>query len=225
MTEPPPPVRAVYFDAVGTLIHPSPSAAEAYFNAGRRYGSSLDLATVKVRFAEAFRAEEAHDAAHGHRTSEEREVQRWRHIVAAVLDDVADPEACFAGLYDHFAQPRSWRVEPGAGEVLGRFKEAGHTLGIASNFDLRLRGILAGHRDVRDRVRHLAISSEVGWKKPAPGFFAALSGMTGLPADQILIVGDDAENDIEGARRAGMRALLFDPRRQSLADCLSAIPG
>ena len=36
-----------------------------------------------------------------------------------------------------------------------------------------------------------------------------------LPAAEILHVGDDRVNDFDGARAAGMRALLVDPRRQT----------
>ena len=48
-------VKAVFFDAVGTLIHPEPSAATVYHSVGMRHGSRLDHATVKARFRAAFR--------------------------------------------------------------------------------------------------------------------------------------------------------------------------
>src|SRR5437660_796159 len=83
--------------------------------------------------AAAFRAQEQFDLAHGLRTSEERELQRWRHIVAAVLDDVSDPEDCFAELHAHFARPGSWRCEPGVAEVLRALRTAGYRVGLASN--------------------------------------------------------------------------------------------
>jgi putative hydrolase of the HAD superfamily len=63
-------------------------------------------------------------------------------------------------------------------------------------------------------LRHLVISSEVGWRKPAAPFFAQLTECAGLPAEQILVVGDDRDNDHDGARSAGLQAILFDPRRQ-----------
>src|SRR4051794_29016008 len=37
----PPQIRAVVFDAVGTLIHPEPSAAAVYTAFGRQFGSCL----------------------------------------------------------------------------------------------------------------------------------------------------------------------------------------
>src|SRR5262249_26441077 len=91
----PPSVRAVFFDAVRTLIHPSPSAGAVYAEVGRRFGSRLDADLVSERFAKAFREEDARDGRNEHRTGEAREYDRWQAIVAAVLDDVPDTQGCF----------------------------------------------------------------------------------------------------------------------------------
>ena len=56
----------------------------------------------------------------------------------------------------------------------------------------------------------LVISSEVGWRKPAPEFFAALCRSAGVPAECVLYVGDDPANDYAGAEAAGLRAVLLD---------------
>ncbi|MDT8435742.1 MAG: HAD hydrolase-like protein, partial [Gemmatimonadota bacterium] len=39
--------------------------------------------------------------------------------------------------------------------------------------------------------------------KPAPTFFAMAAADLGLPVDQLAVVGDDAESDVRGGRRAG----------------------
>ena len=78
----PPGTRAVFFDAVGTLIHPDPPAPSVYAEAARRFGSRLDLPAVAARFRAAFRRQEELDHAGGLRTDEAREVARWRAIVA-----------------------------------------------------------------------------------------------------------------------------------------------
>jgi putative hydrolase of the HAD superfamily len=205
-----PSVRAVFFDAVGTLIHPDPSAAEAYHAVGRRFGSQLSCAEVRRRFRAAFQAEEKRDAVAGLRTSEERELTRWRSIVPAVLDDVDDPDGCFAELYDHFARPCAWRIEPGTAETLDELARRGYQLGMASNYDRRLRTVVTGLAALAP-VNRLIISSEVGWRKPAAPFFAAMCASVGLAPAQVVLVGDDMGNDYDGARAAGLRAILFDP--------------
>ncbi|MCI0685265.1 MAG: HAD family hydrolase [Gemmataceae bacterium] len=198
-------IRAVFFDAVGTLIHPAPLAADVYYEAGRRHGSSR--ATVARRFAKAFRKQEDIDRHNGWATSARRELERWQSIVAEVLDDVTDPEACFAELYEHFARPESWTCAAAAEEVLAGLRRRGLVLGVASNYDHRLRTVIAGLAPLRG-IDHLLISSEVGWRKPAPAFFAALVRQAGLPPAEILLVGDDRDNDYDGARAAGLQAVL-----------------
>jgi putative hydrolase of the HAD superfamily len=211
----PPETRAAVFDAVGTLIHPDPPAAAVYAAAGHRFGSKLGEREIAARFAAAFGRQEAIDRARGLRTDEAREETRWRAIVAEVLDDVTDPEACFRHLYEHFARPSAWRAEPDAGATLARLARRGYRLGIASNFDHRLRRVLAGG-EFRDLP--LVISAEVGWRKPSAAFFAAVSRTLGVEPRQLLYVGDDPENDYERARAAGCGAILFDPRDRARAD-------
>jgi putative hydrolase of the HAD superfamily len=209
-----PGVRAVFFDAVGTLIHPQPSAGDVYCAVGRRFGSRLSPAAVRDRFTAAFQTEERIDQAAGLRTSEEREFQRWQRIVATVLDDVHDPEGCFDALFEHFARPEAWAVDADAAVVLPPLARAGLTLGLASNYDRRLRSVIAGLPTLAP-VCHLVISSEVGWRKPAPEFFDALCRQVELRPVEVVLVGDDVENDYEGASAAGLRAVLFDPHGRS----------
>ncbi len=203
-------VRAVFFDAVGTLIHPDPPAADAYAAAGRRHGSRLAAAEVGRRFAAAFRQQEQVDRQNDLRTSEERERKRWRLIVAEVLDDVSDPERCFEELHAHFARPDAWGCDPGTAQVLHALRSAGYVVGLASNFDHRLHSLAATLEPLAG-LNHVVVSSEVGWKKPSPHFFARLLDVTGLAAGEVLLVGDDLDNDVAGARQVGMQALLYDP--------------
>ncbi len=206
----PPGTRAVFFDAVGTLIHPDPPAPAAYAEAARRFNSRLDLPAIAARFRTAFRRQEEIDHAAGLRTDEAREVARWRAIVAEVLDDVTDPEGCFAFLYAHFARPSAWRTDPEAAAVLTELRARGYRLGIASNFDERLRGVAEGLPGLAP-VEYLVISSEVGWRKPAPAFFDQMCAQCGLPPAEVLLVGDDPVNDYGGAHACGLHALLYDP--------------
>ncbi len=200
----------VFFDAVGTLIHPEPPAPAVYETVGRRFGTRLDEATIRLRFRAAFRRQEEADYAGNLRTDEAREVARWRAIVREVLDDVTDTETCFQELYAHFARADAWRCEPQTAEVLAALAKRGHVLGIASNFDHRLRGLVE-NMPTFEAICYLVISSEVGWRKPAREFYAALCRQASASPEQILYVGDDPINDCLGACAAGLQAVLFAP--------------
>src|SRR5215471_10367041 len=122
--------RAVFFDAVGTLLHPEPSAAVVYAQVGNRFGSHYTQREIARRFGAAFRRQEAADRAAGWVTSAEREKRRWREIVSEVLDDVSDPDGCFEVLYDHFSRPDAWRLEPGADALFATLSSRGFRLGL-----------------------------------------------------------------------------------------------
>ena len=203
-------IRAIILDAVGTLIHPDPPAPLVYAQVGKRCGTRYDADAVKTRFLRAFEQEEQTDRRLGWRTSEAREIERWRHIVANVLDDVSNPEDCFQALFEHFGRPEAWRCEPDTGKVLTDLTQRGFVLGMASNYDSRLHKVMAGKPELRP-IEHVIISSEVGWRKPAPEFFTAIWRIVELPADQILYVGDDLINDVQGAQSAGLHAVWFAP--------------
>jgi putative hydrolase of the HAD superfamily len=212
-------LRAIFFDAVGTLIHPEPSAAAAYWTIGRRFGSRRTQADIATRFAAAFQKQEAIDRQHGWVTNEEREYQRWKHIVAEVLDDATEPAAVFTELYEHFKRPSSWRCDAQSAAVLTSLRAEGLAVGLASNFDGRLRGLVRELKPLSvfgdsAGTLLLAISSEVGYRKPAPEFYRALCQSAGCAPAHLLYVGDDLVNDYEGARSAGFNAILFDPRER-----------
>jgi putative hydrolase of the HAD superfamily len=207
-------VRAVAFDAVGTLITPMPPAAEVYAAVGRRFGSRLDVAAIAECFHRAFRDEENRDRLSGWRTDAAREVERWRSIVANVLPDVVEPEKCFRSLWDHFARPESWQLVAGAPDVFAKLRRMGLRLGIATNFDSRLHSVLLGF-PAFSREANIIISAEIGWRKPAAEFFAAVVERLGVSPGEALMVGDEFENDIEAARAAGLRAVLLDPGRRA----------
>lgn len=201
----------VCFDAVGTLIQPRPSAAEAYAQIGGRHGSGLTVEEIACRFPLALERQEEYDRVQQLRTSETRERQRWEMIVKEVFTDLTDPTAAFHELWQHFAQPAAWSCFDDVQPTLVALSDRGFHLGIASNFDRRLRGIVAGLSALKP-CQFLAISSELGWRKPASKFFAGLIDLAGCRAEEILLIGDDVANDVEGGRRAGLHTVLLDRR-------------
>ena len=203
-------IRAVAFDAVGTLLEPDPKPALVYSEVGKRHGTGLSLAAIASGFREAFDAQEHCDVLSRLATDETRERTRWREIVGSVLHDVSDCEACFKELWQHFASSSNWKLAPGTGELLTTLRERKLKLAVASNFDARLHSVLAGFPECR-WLHDVVISSEVGWRKPAPEFFAALCRRMECNPSEILFVGDNRTNDYDGAREAGLQALLLDP--------------
>ncbi len=213
----PSPCRWLVFDAVGTLIQPRPSVAVAYQSIAARHGSRFSVAEVGERFRQAFRQSETNvfpaglEAGSPWLTSDAIEIARWRWIVGQVVPDVQDAESCFAELWDHFARPSSWSCFDDVKESLLALRRAGYRLAIASNFDSRLHPVCDGHDELKP-IEHRFVSSETGFRKPAPEFYAAMISRFGCLGHEILMIGDDPEHDVAGPISAGMQALLIDRR-------------
>ena len=162
-------LSAILFDAVGTLITPDPPVAEAYHAAGLHFGSRHRVEAIHLRFRNAFHRQESRDAdpSLAHRTSEARELARWRTIVGDVFDDVPETEGLFQALWEHFARPEHWRLYDDVADCWRQLTDAGFLVGIASNFDDRLDAICRAHALLANCPRF--VSSQIGHKKPEPG--------------------------------------------------------
>jgi putative hydrolase of the HAD superfamily len=201
-------VSCVLFDAVGTLIYADPAVRTVYSAAASEFGLALNESTVERRFMEAIK--KCNGAATGDMTaSEDIERDRWRAIVATVFPEIAPCDAIFQRLWNHFAQPASWRLYDDVVDCWHRLTDAGLHVGIASNFDERLLGIASGLPPL-DRCEHIFISSRLGWRKPAPKFFRTIATATALRPHQLLLVGDDRESDYLGATAAGWHAIYLN---------------
>ena len=216
-------IEGIVFDAVGTLIDPYPSVAEVYVEAAGRQDVLLDRAVVKCRFHQYFRNDEVDEMRGPLATSEPIEYRRWRRIVTNVLPEVPDPDRAFAELWDHFGRSGAWRCFDDVAPVLEQLESLQIPIRVASNFDARLRAVVAGLAELSCCASPLLISSEVGFRKPHPAFFEAACASLGLPPERVLCVGDDRENDVIGARRAGLRGLLLDRHDQRPTD-LPSVP-
>lgn len=200
----------IIFDAVGTLIRPVPSVAEAYRAAALRQGVELAVEEARARFQRHFSNDRIHAERGRLSTDEATESRRWREIVAGVLPDVPDPDRAFAELWDHFGRPESWRAFPDVEPALRAIESMGVRVCVGSNFDTRLRTVVAGLPELENWTDNLVISSEVGFRKPHRMFFEAACKHLGMKAERVACVGDDLENDVDGAVRAGLSGVLLD---------------
>jgi putative hydrolase of the HAD superfamily len=101
---------------------------------------------------------------------------------------------------------------PGIGEALAQLRN--FTTCIATNAGISDTGamIKALKRVGADALfSHFFSSKELGYSKPDPGFFLRIcEEITCLP-EECVMIGNDYEKDICGAKRAGMKTVFFDP--------------
>ena len=107
--------------------------------------------------------------------------------------------------------PSSLTVFPEVPGTLRRLRAAGYRLAIVSNWQCGL-GHFCAELAIGEPFDHVVASAEVGHAKPSPEIFEEACRRLGLPPERVLHVGDTPEADVEGARGAGMRAVLISRR-------------
>jgi putative hydrolase of the HAD superfamily len=206
-------ILAVLFDAVGTLILLREPVGATYARIASRHGVRLSASRLDDAFTRvlAAAAPNVHPGA-PRAVAAERERDWWRARVRETFraaDGMVrfdDFEGCFAELWRHYAGAGAWRLAPGAREGLGALAARGLRLGVLSNFDQRLPGLL--HELGLDAYfERVMLPAEAGAAKPEPAIFAAALAALGVPAERALYVGDHVEQDVAGAVAAGLRAL------------------
>jgi putative hydrolase of the HAD superfamily len=142
----------------------------------------------------------------------ERERGWWRERVRETFraaDGMArfdDFDGFFAGVWRHYAGASAWRLASGALPCLDALSARGLRLGVLSNFDQRLRRLLASLR-LAERFDVIAVPADAGAAKPARASFEHCLARIGLAAASVLYVGDDETLDVAAARQAGLLAL------------------
>lgn len=128
--------------------------------------------------------------------------------------------AALAELHAYHTASNLWEYVPdGVVAALERFRRAGLRLVVVSNANGTLRKHVA-RLGLMDRFDHVLDSADEGVEKPDPRFFEIALARSGAARETTLHVGDLYYVDVVGARRAGIRAVLFDEadlRRD--ADC------
>ena len=205
------PLRAVSFDAAGTLFHPVRPIGELYALVAARHGIVADPAHLHARFRAAFSS--APPLAFPALPMDElrrREKAWWHAVVTAVFADSAPAhfDAYFDDLFAFFASADAWRVDEDAVSLLTRVRARGLRVLVVSNFDARVRGVLAA-LGVAPLVDQITISSEAGAAKPDPRIFAIALAAAELRSEDVLHVGDTAREDLAAARGAGIEVVLI----------------
>jgi putative hydrolase of the HAD superfamily len=206
-------IRAVTFDAAGTLIAPREPVGRTYARVARDLGIPADEAAVERRFRDAFRAAPPlafADAVAADRADRER--AWWRDVVRSALG----PEGaharfaeCFETLYAYYAHAAAWLVHADVPPVLDALRGRGLRTAVVSNFDGRLPALLA-ELGLAPGFEAIVWSSDVGVAKPAPGIFEHAVRRLGVVPAEACHVGDDLEADVAGAVRAGLHAIHLD---------------
>jgi putative hydrolase of the HAD superfamily len=206
-------IKAIFFDAAGTLIKPARRVGETYAVLAQKYGVEPSAAEITERFRLCFHSAPPL-AFPGTPATRIEDLERawWRELVRRVFepwDGVQRFDDYFAELFAYFAQPDAWALYPEVAETLPVLERRGLVLSVISNFDSRLIGILQG-LGAAHWFEHIFVSSRVGYAKPDRQIFHTALERHSLEAGDALHVGDSEEKDLLGANRAGLKGVLVE---------------
>ena len=220
-------LKAIFFDAVGTLIYLTRTVGDHYALVGSEVGLTLDARHLDRAFHKAWNQMPGRTALDGPRPDDDK--GWWRELVNLVLDQLApslsefDRDNFFEIAYEHFAEAGVWELYPEVVDVLAKLQPR-FQLAVISNFDGRLRFIL-GHVGISKYFARVFVSSELGADKPDPEIFRRAVKLIDLKPNQVLHVGDDSERDWKAAAEAGLYVFKLDRQRNSLRDLLPILKG
>ena len=211
--------RAVFFDVDFTLIYPGPTfRGEGYQAFGRRHQLLLDPGRFEGAVVEAApfldaAQGEIYDPAVFHRYT--------ASIIRAMGGDGPAVEPCAVEIYEEWAANHHFQMYDDVADVLREIASAGIRIGLISNSH-RCLASFQSHFELHGLVTAAVSSSEHGFLKPHPSIFRAAMSLAGAEPGESMMVGDSLGQDIAGALRAGMEAVLV--RRGRPEETTAALP-
>jgi putative hydrolase of the HAD superfamily len=189
--------RAVFLDALGTLVELEPP-----------WISLRDLVPGEVsdeRLVEALKAEMAYYKEHAHEGRDEASLGELRERCAAIVSEKLGMDVTV----DELVAAIRFSAYPDAIPALRGLRERGLRLIAVSNWDCSLPRVLDGC-GLGYLLDATVTSAETGSRKPDPRIFERALELAGCGPGEALHVGDTAEEDVAGARAAGIRPLLIE---------------
>ena len=188
-------------DALGTLVAlepPAPRLREALAAEG------LEVTLADAR--RAFAAEIAYYLEHHLEGHDAVALEDLRDRCAAVLGTELglEPSRVRAAMLGALR----FSAFEDAAPALVELRSRGLALVVVSNWDCSLPEVLAA-AELATLVDGVVSSAEAGAAKPDPAPFRRGLELAGVAAEEALHVGDSPENDLAGARAAGVRGVLL----------------
>jgi putative hydrolase of the HAD superfamily len=198
-------LRAVLFDVDFTLCRPGPELSpERYARIAARHGVTLDVSRYDdAREAAALNLKRHPELLHDDTI--------WHRFTEEIFLGMGGPDGiaseCATEIEQGWEVSENFELFEDALPVLEELRAAQLRLGLVSNGIRDLREFVVHHRLDVDAV---VGSRAHGFVKPHPTIFQAALEQLGVERDEAVMVGDSLEEDVEGARALGLRAILID---------------
>lgn len=205
--------QAVFFDVGSTLLFPSPSVAETMASVADKRGHALtvrDFEQYMPAMDAFYEAEYLRDGDFwcSHEGSTAIWLDQYRYVchLAGISHDA---EGMASSVHEAYRHEDHWEMYADVSACLRGLKQRGFALGVVSNWDAGLEGLL---RDLRllPYFDVVVSSAVVGYRKPNPVIFDVACEQMGVEASRAVHVGDRVDADGDGAAAAGIRPVIID---------------
>ena len=196
--------RAILFDALGTLVALEPPAPRLRSELARRFG----LEVSEHQAERAILAEIAYYRAHFDDGRDPASLRALRRHCADVLrSELPSAGLEIDPLVDALLASLRFTPFADARPALVGARSRGQRIVVVSNWDVSLHGVLRA-LELEPLLDGVLTSAQAGVRKPAPAIFEQALAIAGAgPADAIH-VGDSLDEDVAGARAAGIEPVL-----------------
>jgi putative hydrolase of the HAD superfamily len=198
-------LRAVLLDVDFTLFRPGPELGpHGYVRAGDRHGLDLDALLHDTARRDALESLQRHPEL---QHDEEIWIGFTEQIVRGMGGDGDTARACATDIVREWERHENFFLYDDALPAIAALRAHGLGIGLVSNGQRDLHGFAAHHAlDVDVCVG----SAHHGFVKPHRSIFESALAALGVKPVEAAMVGDSTEDDIEGARAIGIRAVLLD---------------
>jgi HAD superfamily hydrolase (TIGR01549 family) len=199
-------LKPVFFDVDFTLIYPGPMFGGAGYRAfGARYDMDLDPAKFPRAVAS---AAPLLDSPEDTLYDADIFVVYTRHIIEQMGGSGPRLDDCAREIYEEWAACQHFELYDDVPPVLRELAAAGLRIGLISNSH-RCLASFQTHFDLQGLISATVSSSAHGFMKPHPSIFSAALQLVDVRPMEAMMVGDNLRQDVEGALRVGMRAVLL----------------
>jgi putative hydrolase of the HAD superfamily len=199
----------VLLDALGTLVALEPPASRLR----ARLAESFAIDITEAEAEGAIAAEFAYYRAHLDEGRDAETLAELRGRCAEAMRAALPPKDSLAAL-DNASLTRAlleslrFDAYPDAAPALEAARARGQRLVVVSNWDVSLHQVL-GRVGLAPLLDGVLTSAELGVRKPSPLIFERALALAEARAEDAVHVGDSLEEDVRGARNAGIKPVLL----------------
>mgnify|MGYP001452246179 FL=1 len=209
--------KAVFFDVGGTLIRVHPSVGDVYAKHARAFGFSGTADELNKEFRSQWKKMGGIESL-GNKSGAQVEEKFWKDLVFEVFQPFGGLEhfdKYFKLIFEVFRDGSNWKIYEDVieSQIFRKLKERKIILGIISNWDSRLTSTLDS-LELAEHFKFILPSAVVGSAKPDKKIFAEAVRLSGIEPHEACHIGNEIKTDFDGARNAGIHAILLDRDNQ-----------